>query len=180
MTNRNLGLGLLGCGALGLALLTLAQAYAVTSRDDRKRGVSTVPASRLEVARTWARPWRSECKYDTCRFSAVLLESLPTPKGVPHVNVVFRATFDYKTRDPVGATASLSLDDGTPPSESVRPGSFTLARSPRIFTTVTLTWIRRGLPADGRRYRLFLNVVPLTRKLVTGRKIAFTAEAWRS
>jgi hypothetical protein len=111
----------------------------------------------VEISRT---PWKSGCESDLCRIQILFRTPIATPAAVDRVDLVVRVGLTYRTSRGDRASASISLDTGTPPWPQLPPGTLALAPAWPDASTTTLTWARRNLEAAGRRYVLNLAVAP--------------------
>jgi hypothetical protein len=99
-------------------------------------------------------------------FGAIVPAFIPytTPASVESVDVTLTVTFRYRTTSGDAASFSATLNDDAPPPDTVslpmRPSSFRLPGA-SSGNTVTLTWIRRDVPAAGKEYvvHLFPNAI---------------------
>ena len=139
---------------------------------------------RVERVYRYPDRWVSECDFDHCGIS--LLFSLPvsTPRRAERVDVVVTATLDYRTSEGDSGVAyagfSTSREGGR--SVGLEPGGWPLATSPRS-TTTTLTWVKKGVRAEGRRYFFVMSVSPregtdpnVNQNRISGRKVAVVVE----
>ena len=153
--------------------VTAAAVTAAVTRAPDSSGVS-----RLE--RTTVLRWASFCESDDCGIATTPIR-YTTPTDVASVDVTLSVTLDYKTSRGDTANAGVSLDDGTPPYDALRP-SYPLGTS-RTPTSTTLTWARRDLPASGRAYTFWLSVASRDgnrdgASRVSGSRMTVVIESW--
>jgi hypothetical protein len=152
-----------------------ATAIGVTAAVTRTQDSSGV--SRVE--RVVAAGWESSCDLDDC---AIGVTQIPytTPTAPEAVDVTVTITLDYRTTRGDAARAGLTLDDGTPPLQPMRPGSYPLRPTARR-TTTTLTWLKKDLAAAGQAYT-FEFAASLRfgdrHAEVSGRKLTVVIESW--
>jgi hypothetical protein len=101
-------------------------------------------------------------------FGAIVPAFIPytTPGSVESVDVTLTVTFRYRTTPGDAASFSAALNDDAPPPDTLslpmRPSSFRVPGA-RSGNTVTLTWIRRDVPASGKEYVIHLFAHPIDR-----------------
>jgi hypothetical protein len=162
---------------LATICVTVLLAAGEARRVLRSEPESTHPIQRIEFSRGFARPWESACEADVCKVRLLTVLPVTTPADTDRVNMTCTVTIDYRATGGRGASATLAIDDGTPPYSTMRPGTFHLAPS-KSLTTATFLWLRRGLPGKGARYRLVLSVFPEGGGKVIGTKLAMVVETW--
>ncbi len=124
-----------------------ATAIGVTAAVTRTQDSSGV--SRVE--RVIATGWESSCDLDDCGAGVTQIP-YTTPTAPEAVDVTVTITLDYRTTRGDAARAWLTLDDGTPPLQPMRPGSYPLRPTARR-TTTTLTWLKKVSSLPGRHTR---------------------------
>jgi hypothetical protein len=162
---------IIALGFVAAAAAAVGVTAAVTRTSD-STGVS-------RVERLIATGWQSNCDFDFCAINVVPIP-YATPAGVDAVDVTATITFDYRTAGADSARVGLELDDGTPPSETIRP-RYPLRPAP-IRTTTTLTWQEKDVPAAGQEYTIDFSVSPSSAgngpSVVSGRKLTVVIESW--
>ena len=159
--------------ALLVAGTTAVGITAAVTRTADSEGVSRVER-RMMVS------WASDCETDNCGIVTTPI-AYTTPAAPASVDLTLTVTLDYRTSRRDTARAGVSLDDGTPPFERMRPSyPLTTARTP---TTTTLTWMRRDVPAAGKEYTFRLSVAPGDRNSdggsrVSGTRMTVVIESW--
>ena len=97
-------------------------------------------------------------------FNSPGLVPYTTPASVESVDVTLTVTFRYRTTPGDAASFSAALNEQTPNpnplSLPMRPSSFKLPGAPSG-GTVTLTWIRRDVPASAKQYVIHLFASPI-------------------
>jgi hypothetical protein len=161
---------------IALALFAAAAAaVAVTAAVTRTPDSSGV--SRVE--RVSSQRWGGSCDLDAC---GILVVPIPytTPAGPEAVDVTVTLTLTYRTTGGASAHAGLSLDDGTPPYERMRPRSSYRLRPSSRLTSTTLTWLKRDVPAAGQTYTFRFSAAPASggHSSVVGTKLAIVIESW--
>ena len=86
-----------------------------------------------------------------------------TPASVESVDVTLTVTFRYRTTPGDATSFTATLNDDTPYPDTLslpmRPSTFKLPAAPSG-RTVTLTWIRRDVPASAKQYVILLYAYP--------------------
>ena len=161
---------------IALALFAAAAAAvgvtAAVMRTPDSSGVS-------RVERVSSQRWGGSCDLDACGIFDVPIP-YTTPAGPEAVDVTVTLTLTYRTTGGASAHAGLSLDDGTPPYERMRPrSSYPLRPSSRL-TSTTLTWLKRDVPAAGQTYTFHFSAAPAFggHSSVVGTKLAIVIESW--
>src|SRR6266508_2629729 len=124
-----------------------ATAIGVTAAVTRTQDSSGV--SRVE--RVIATGWESSCDLDDCGAGVTQIP-YTTPTAPEAVDVTVTITLDYRTTRGDAARAWLTLYDGTPPLQPMRPGSYPLGPTAGRRMR-SLTWMKRGSSLPGRRTR---------------------------
>src|SRR4029078_9496055 len=105
-----------------------------------------------------------------------------TPTSAASVDLTLTITLDYKTTRRDSASAGISIDDGTPPFEQMRPRDVRLRPSTKR-TTTTLTFLKNDLAAAGQAYTFRFGVAPRERSgnehaAVFGARLVVVIESW--
>lgn len=162
---------ILALGFVAAAAAAVAVTAAVTRTSD-STGVS-------RVERLITTGWGSHCDFDFCAINVVPIP-YTTPTAVDAVDVTVTITLDYRTKGADAARAGLTLNDGTPPDERIRP-AYPLRPAP-IRTTTTLTWQKKDVPAAGQEYTFHFSVSPSSAgsgpSVVSGRRLTVIVESW--
>jgi hypothetical protein len=166
MRRRTLVLAL----ALLVAVGAAAGVTAAVVRTSDSTGVS-------RVERVSSQSWGGSCGSDFCGIVDVPIP-YTTPQGPDAVDVTVTITLTYKTSRGDSAYASLRLDDGTPPYETMRPIDAYPLRPSVARTSTTLTWFRRDVPAAGQSYTFHFDASPGGPGSVSGSKLAIVIESW--
>jgi hypothetical protein len=161
---------------IALALFAAAAAAvgvtAAITRTPDSSGVS-------RVERVSSQRWGGSCDLDAC---AIVDLPIPytTPAGPEAVDMTVALTLTYRTTGGASAYAGLSLDDGTPPYERMRPSSQYPLRPSTRLTSTTLTWLKRDVPAAGKTYTFHFSGAPGFggHSSVVGTKLAIVIESW--
>jgi hypothetical protein len=157
-----------------LAATTGLVAAAVVARTDESTGVS-------RVERVISTGWRSDCGSDSCGIQQTWIQ-YTTPASAEFVDVTVTITLDYRTTRGDAASAGVSINDGTPPSEPMRPREVPLRPSAKR-TTTTLTFLKRDLAADGMAYTFRFGAAPRDlngngRAVISGERLTAVIESW--
>jgi hypothetical protein len=161
---------------IALALFAAAAAAvgvtAAVTRTPDSTGVS-------RVERVTSESWGGSCDFDACGIVDVPIP-YTTPEAPEAVDVTVTLTLTYRTTRGDSAHAGLSLDDGTPPYEPMRPRSSYPLRPSIVPTSTTLTWFRRDVPAAGKMYTFHFSAAPAFggHSSVVGTKLAIVIESW--
>ena len=159
-----------------LALIAVATAAvgvtASVTRTPDSTGVSRV--ERVSSVR-----WGGTCDLDACGIVDVPIP-YTTPTAPEAVDVTVTLTLTYRTTRGDSAHAGLSLDDGTPPFELMRPRDSYPLRPSVAPTSTTLTWLKRDVPAAGQAYTFHFSAAPGFggHSSVVGTKLAIVIESW--
>jgi len=163
---------------IAIALIAVtATALGVTAavtRTSESTGVS-------RVERVISGGWRSECESDSCGIQVTPIP-YTTPTSAASVDLTLTITLDYKTTRGDSASAGISIDDGTPPFEQMRPRDVRLRPSTKRATT-TLTFLKNDLAAAGQAYTFRFGVAPRERSgnehaAVFGARLVVVIESW--
>jgi hypothetical protein len=162
---------------IALALFAAAAAAvgvtAAVTRTPDSAGVS-------RVERVFSQRWGGSCDLDACGIADVPIP-YTTPAAPEAVDVTVTLTLTYRTTGGASAYAGLSLDDGTPPSERMRPRSSYPLRPSIAATSTTLTWLKRDVLAAGQTYTFHFSAAPAFgggHSSVVGTKLAIVIESW--
>ena len=153
------------------AAATAVGVTAAVTRTEDSTGVS-------RVERVITTGWGSTCDLDACAIGVTPI-SYTTPTAPEAVDVTVTVTLDYRTTRGDPARAGLSLSDGTPPFQPMRPRSYPLRPTVQP-TTTTLTWLKRDLPAAGQAYTFQFSASPPFggQSEVSGKKLTVVIESW--
>jgi hypothetical protein len=123
--------------------------------------------------------WGGNCDLDVCSIIDVPIP-YTTPAAPESVDVTVTITLTYRTSPGDAAYAGLSLDDGTPPYEPMRPLRSYPLRPSVAPSSTTLTWVKRDVPAAGKAYTFHFSAVTGFggRSFVSGTKLTIVIESW--
>jgi hypothetical protein len=147
-----------GCdGAGGGDTVTLGGATVTVTETETE--TVTVKSPEIDrVRRVSAAGWESRCDFDACVIAETAIPYV-TPNTAKAVDVTVKITLAYKTSRGDTARAVLSLDDGSPPNEVLRPRVLLQPSDiPGHRIVVTLPWDKKNLPAKGRAYTFRFSV----------------------
>jgi hypothetical protein len=157
---------------IGVATAAVGVTAAVTRTPD-STGVS-------RVERVSSQSWGGNCGSDFCGIVDVPI-LYTTPAAPEAVDVTVTITLTYRTSRGDSAHVGLSLDDGTPPYETMRPSASYPLRPSVAPTSTTLTWFRRDVPAAGQSYTFHFSAAPAGsdgHASVSGSKLVVVIESW--
>lgn len=173
-----------------LAIAPLAAA-AVLFATFGPAGSQTPPASgagfqlkRVERVYRYPDRWVSDCDFDHCGISILFSLPVTTPRSAERVDMVMTATLDYRTSpgDYGVAYAGFSTEREGGRRIALAPRRWPLGPSQRS-TTTTLTWIKKGVRAEGRRYFFSMSVPSregtdpnANRNRISGSKVAVVVQ----
>jgi hypothetical protein len=165
---------------IALVLVLAAAAAAVPFAVTAQGPPDDVALSRVE--RTFGlREWNC---IDQCDGYLLVLA---TPADETEIDLVVTATIAYRLDAGLRAWARLGRATGPQvvfpePTTALAPGRWPLRATRGRADTTTLTWVARGLPAEGREYRLRLEFstdgLPVPGVTAYSRKAALVAEIW--
>ena len=142
---------------------------------------------RYERTRTFSPPWKASCGPHDCGVPTILELPVETPTGVVEVDVVATLTLDHRTTPSDWGLVETSFRRGGPAtSTQMNPGTFPImSATPGRFSTTTLVWVKRNVPAGGRDYRFEVSVSPRRGDrnpdvTVQGRRLSFVVEMTES
>ena len=154
-------------GALGIMSVLAVFSFGPLSGAARRSPPppSADPLFRLERTFRFSPPWSAQCQKGACGTATTPVFSVVarTP-AVEMVNVVATVSFDYLMSAADSAEVELVFSPITAPAprSTMNPGRFPISSpNPTAATTSTITWVKRGLQAEGGRYAFQLGVVPL-------------------
>lgn len=138
---------------------------------------------RIERTIALRKPWQAHFSGAVVLSPDLLRKQVQTPQSTTEVDVTLTATLDVETgRDRVSLDAYY-IEENTPNSEVMEPGSFLLKHRPPRSTT-SLTWAATGIPAEGRTYEFVLRASVLDGKdrgvtaTATGKRLTVVIEMW--
>ena len=142
--------------ATAVLLLTLG---AARSQQPRSTSDGGFRLKRIERVYRYPDRWVSECDFDYCGIAILFSLPVTTPRAAEKVDVVMTATLDYRTSPGDYGVASAGFSTSREGGEKValRPRRWPLAPVSRS-TTTTLTWVKKGVRAEGRRYFFSMSV----------------------
>lgn len=128
---------------------------------------------------TKAQHWAVGCEDAGCVGSLLMKAKVESPSS-QRMDVVVTATMDYRTSTD-GAVAIRGTYRGAGRNGILSPGPWVLTSpSQGRFTTTTMTWVKRLLPAAGREYTFRLEAAPrpgeATEMFARGRKVALSID----
>lgn len=169
--------GLLLASAAIVAMVVVFSGAPTTAGPD-----PTVDA-RYERAVRFQPAWEAGCGFDQCGIQRIVELAVTTPPRVANVDVVATLSLDHKTSPSDGGDVFASFREGDlAPATRIDPGPFPImSPSPRHFSSTTLGWVKRGVPAAGRSYTFYVSVVPRDGDndddvTVKGRKLSFVID----
>ena len=139
---------------------------------------------RVERVYRYPDRWSSECDFDACGISILFSLPVTTPRTAERVDIVMTTTLDYRTsRGDFGvASAGFSTARERGTKVALLPRRWPLATSRRS-TTTTLTWVKKGVRAEGRRYFFTMSIPSregtdpdANQNRISGRKVAVVVE----
>ncbi|HEX8100046.1 MAG TPA: hypothetical protein VF660_07590 [Actinomycetota bacterium] len=118
----------------------------------------------------------------------VALVRVTTPSDVQKVDVVATLSLDYKTSSGDWGQVEAFFRDtaGAGDFVALNPGSFpVVSPSSDLFTSTTLVWTKRAVPAAGRKYEFQIRINPRdgdsdAEVTVQGTKLSFVLETWKA
>ena len=117
---------------------------------------------RYERTRSFSPPWEASCGPHGCGVPTLIEVRVATPAAVAEVDVVATLTLDHRTSPADWGLVEATFRRAGPATATpMNPGSFPImSPSPRRFSTTTLVWVKRKVPAAGRDYTFEVSVSP--------------------
>jgi hypothetical protein len=138
----------------------------------------------VRVEKVSSRDWHFGCHLDACLAGPLAIPafSVSTPVAEPTVDVVVTATVEFQTTPGDFAVLEMRYDDGPGAPIPMGPRGWVLDSSGR-FTSTTVTWIARNVPAAGTDYEFSLLALPRKSSPdghfhIRGRRTVAVVELW--
>lgn len=140
--------------ALGVVLAVAGLSAAIAGSTLETTGV-------VRVERAIVNAWHFGCHGDACQGGPSPFEpiSVTSPASETTVDVVVSVTMDYETTPGDFGLVRMRYRQSGSPAVDMRPGDFVLDSGGR-FTTTTLSWIAKDVPASGAEYEFRLLALP--------------------
>jgi hypothetical protein len=147
-------------------------------------GSNTETAGVVRVETLSSRDWHFGCHLDACIGGPLVVPAIPvtTSGAEPSVDIVVTSTLEFQTTPGDFGVLKMRFDDGPGPAVQMSPRGWVVSSNGR-FTTTTVTWVARNVPAAGATYDFELLALP--RKAspdghfhIRGRKTVVVIEMW--